>query len=37
MTAAMDGLAAAVGIIVALAVLGGLFTMIGKAFGRLKF
>ena len=37
MTEAMDGMAAAVGIIVALAVLGGLFTMIGKAFGRLKF
>jgi len=33
MTAAMDGLAAAVGIIAVLAVLGGLFTMIG----RLKF
>ena len=37
MTVAMDGLAAAIGIIVALAVLGGLFTMISKAFGRLKF
>ena len=37
MTAAMDRLAAAIGIIVALAVLGGLFTMLGKAFGRLKF
>jgi len=37
MTAAMDGLAAAIGIVAVLAVLGGLFTMIGKAFGRLKF
>jgi hypothetical protein len=37
MTAAMDGMAAAVGIIVALAVLGGVLGMLGKAFGRLKF
>jgi peptidoglycan/xylan/chitin deacetylase (PgdA/CDA1 family) len=37
MTLAMDGLAAAVGIIVALAVLGGVLGMLGKAFGRLKF
>ena len=37
MTAAMDGLAAAIGIIVALAVLGGVLGMLGKAFGRLKF
>ena len=37
MTAAMDGMAAAVGIIVVLAVLGGLFSMLGTAFGRIKF
>ena len=37
MTAAMDGLEAAIGIIVALAVLGGVLGMLGKAFGRLKF
>jgi Na+-translocating ferredoxin:NAD+ oxidoreductase RnfE subunit len=37
MTAAMDGMSAAVGIIVVLAVLGGLFSMLGTAFGRLKF
>jgi hypothetical protein len=37
MTEAMDGLTAAVGIVVVLAVLGGVLGMLGTAFGRLKF
>ena len=37
MTLAMDGMSAAIGIIVALAVLGGVLGMLGTAFGRLKF
>lgn len=37
MTVAMDGMAAAIGIIVALAVLGGVLGMVGTLFGRIKF
>jgi len=37
MTIAMDGMSAAIGIIVALAVLGGVLGMVGTAFGRIKF
>jgi peptidoglycan/xylan/chitin deacetylase (PgdA/CDA1 family) len=37
MIEAMDGLAAAVGIVAVLAVLGGVLGMLGTAFGRLKF